>query len=60
MSSRPRPGLILLVLMAVAFGTQLARENRMLKQRLLLQQQYIKALPQRECPKTDVPSDKLI
>ena len=55
-----RPWLILLVLMAVAIGTQLARENRMLKQRLLLQQQFIKALPQRECPKPKVPSGKLI
>ena len=54
------PGLILLVLMAVAVGTQLVRENRMLKQRLLLQQQLIKALPQRECPKPKAPSGKLI
>ena len=55
-----RPWLILLVLMAVAVGTQLVRENRMLKQRLLLQQQFIKALPQRECPKPKTPSGKLI
>ena len=55
-----RPWLILLVLMAVAVGTQLVRENRMLKQRLLLQQQFIKALPQRECPKPKAPSGKLI
>ena len=55
-----RPWLILLVLMAVAVGTQLMRENRMLKQRLLLQQQFIKALPQRECPKAKAPSGKLI
>ena len=55
-----RPWLILLVLMAVAFGTQLARENRMLKHRLLLQQQFIKALPQRECPEPKAPSSKLI
>ena len=55
-----RPWLILLVLMAVAIGTQLARENRMLKQRLLLQQQFIKALPLRECPKPKAPSGKLI
>ncbi|CAK28021.1 hypothetical protein SynMINOS11_01222 [Synechococcus sp. Minos11] len=53
-----RPWLVLMVLMAVAIGTQLVRENRMLKHRLLLQQQFIKALPQRECPK--VPSGKLI
>ena len=44
--------------MAMAFGTQL-RENRMLKHRLL-QQQFIKALPQRECPKPKAPSGKLI
>ena len=50
----------MLVLMAVAIGTQLARENRMLKHRLLLQQQFIKALPQRECPKPKAPSGKLI
>ena len=55
-----RPWLILLVLMAVAIGTQLARENRMLKHRLLLQQQFIKALPQRECPKPKAHSGKLI
>ena len=55
-----RPWLILLVLMAVAIGTQLARENRMLKHRLLLQQQFIKALPQRECTKQKAPSGKLI
>ena len=55
-----RPWLILLVLMAVAIGTQLARENRMLKHRLLLQQQFIKALPQRECPKPNAPDGKLI
>ena len=55
-----RPWLIVLVLMAMAFGTQLVRENRMLKQRLLLQQQFIKALPQRECPKPKAPSGKLI
>ena len=55
-----RPWLILLVLMAMAFGTQLVRENRMLKQRLLLQQQFIKALPQRECPKPKAPDGKLI
>ena len=53
-----RPWLVLMVLMAVAIGTQLVRENRMLKHRLLLQQQFIKTLPQRECPK--VPSGKLI
>ena len=55
-----RPWLILLVLMAVAIGTQLARENRMLKHRLLLQQQFIKALPQWECPKPKASSGKLI
>ena len=55
-----RPWLIVLVLMAMAFGTQLVRENRMLKQRLLLQQQFIKALPQRECPKPKAPDGKLI
>ena len=55
-----RPWLILLVLMAMAFGTQLVRENRMLKHRLLLQQQFIKALPQRECPKPKAPDGKLI
>ena len=55
-----RPWLVLLVLMAVAIGTQLVRENRMLKHRLLLQQQFIKALPQRECPKPTVPNGKLI
>ena len=55
-----RPWLILLVLMAVAIGTQLVRENRMLKHRLLLQQQFIKALPQRECPEPKAPSSKLI
>ena len=55
-----RPWLILLMLMAVAMGTQLVRENRMLKQRLLLQQQFIKALPQRECPEPKAPSGKLI
>ena len=55
-----RPWLILLMLMAVAMGTQLVRENRMLKQRLLLQQQFIKALPQQECPKPKAPSGKLI
>ena len=53
-----RPWAVLMVLVAVAIGTQLVRENRMLKHRLLLQQQFIKALPQRECPK--VPSGKLI
>ena len=53
-----RPWLILLLLTVVAVGTQLVRENRLLKQRLLLQQQFIKGLPQRECPK--VPSGKLI
>ena len=55
-----RPWLILLLLMVVAVGTQLVRENRLLKQRLLLQQQFIKALPQRECPKPKAPSGKLI
>ena len=53
-----RPWLIFLVLMAVAIGTQLVRENRMLKHRLLLQQQFIKALPQKSCPKP--PSGELI
>ena len=55
-----RPWLVLMVLMAVAIGTQLVRENRMLKHRLLLQQQFIKALPQRECPEPKAPSGKLI
>ena len=55
-----RPWLIVLVLMAMAVGTQLVRENRMLKHRLLLQQQFIKALPQRECPKPKAPDRKLI
>ena len=55
-----RPWLVLMMLMAVAIGTQLARENWMLKHRLLLQQQFIKALPQRECPKPEAPNGKLI
>tara|TARA_B100002051_G_scaffold139956_1_gene132932 strand:+ start:572 stop:748 length:177 start_codon:yes stop_codon:yes gene_type:complete len=55
-----RPWLVLMMLMAVAIGTQLVRENRMLKHRLLLQQQFIKALPQRECPKPEAPNGKLI
>ena len=55
-----RPWLVLMVLMAVAIGTQLVRENRMLKHRLLLQQQFIKALPQRECPKKPKPLTELI
>ena len=55
-----RPWMVLMVLMAVAIGTQLVRENRLLKHRLLLQQQFIKALPQRECPKPKAPSGKLI
>ena len=53
-----RRWLVLMVLMAVAIAPQPVRESRMLKHRLLLQQQFIKALPQRECPK--VPSGKLI
>ena len=57
---KSRPWLIVLVLMAVAIGTQLVRENRMLKHRLLLQQQFIKALPKRECPKPNAPDGKLI
>ena len=55
-----RPWLILLLLMVVAVGTQLVRENRLLKQRLLLQQQFIRALPQRECPQKPKPSTELI
>ena len=55
-----RPWLVLMVLMAVAIGTQLVRENRLLKHRLLLQQQFIKSLPQRDCPKPKAPSGELI
>ena len=52
--------MVLMVLMVVAIGTQLVRENRLLKHRLLLQQQFIKALPQRDCPKPKAPSGELI
>ena len=55
-----RPWLVLMVLMAVAIGTQLVRENRLLKHRLLLQQQFIKALPQQDCPKPKALNGELI
>ena len=45
--------MVLMVLMAVAIGTQLVRENRLLKHRLLLQQQFIKA-----CRKGTAPNRK--